>query len=90
MLIKGIKDECFGDFKMPGMLIIFPKCSFKCDKENGNQICQNSSLATELSIDIPSQKIINRYIQNPISQALICGGLEPLDSFGELYQLLFE
>ena len=88
MLIKGIKDECFGDFKDIGMLVIFPNCSFKCDRENGNQICQNSHLAQENTFDVPIYKIVKRYTDNPISQALICGGLEPFDSMGDLYELL--
>ena len=91
MLIKGIKDECFGDFKMPGMLIVFPWCKgFKCDKENGNQICQNSHLANEPVIEIAPQEIVDRYLNNPIPKALICGGLEPFDSIHELYLLITE
>ncbi len=89
MLIKGIKDECFGDFKEVGMLIVFPWCKgFKCDRENGNQICQNSHLANEPVIDITPQEIVERYVNNPIPKALICGGLEPLDSIHELYELI--
>lgn len=90
MLIKGIKDECFGDFKLPGMLVVFPHCSFKCDRENGNQICQNSHLAQEPAYEIPPQAVVERYVNNPIPKALICGGLEPLDSIHELYLLIIE
>lgn len=88
MLIKGIKDECFGDFKQIGMLVIFPNCSFKCDKECGYSICQNSSLANENPVEVPVDKLIQRYLQNPITSALICGGLEPFDSIHELYELV--
>lgn len=90
MLIKGIKDECFGDFKDPGMLVVFPNCSFKCDKENGNQICQNSSLAAEPNYEVPPQDIVDRYMANSITKALICGGLEPLDSIHDLYLLIIK
>ena len=88
MLIKGIKDECFGDFKEVGMLIVFPNCTFKCDKECGRPVCQNSSLATAPAIDVPIPRIIERYQSNPITTALICGGLEPFDSSHELYELI--
>lgn len=90
MLIKGIKDECFGDFKEAGMLVVFPNCTFKCDQECGRPVCQNSSLATAPAIDVPIPKIIERYRQNPITTALICGGLEPFDSIHELYELIAE
>lgn len=88
MLIKGIKDECFGDFKQIGMLVVFPNCSFKCDKEYGRTICQNSHLANADVIEVPTEKILTRYYDNPLSKALICGGLEPLDSIGDLFTLI--
>ena len=88
MLIKGIKDECFGDFKQIGMLVVFPNCSFKCDKECGHPVCQNSHLAHEPVVEVPIANIIKRYEQNPLSTALICGGLEPFDSIQDLYLLI--
>lgn len=90
MLIKGIKDECMNDFKQIGMLVIFPSCSFKCDKECGRPICQNGHLANEPVINIQISDIIDRYQKNDITSALICGGLEPFDSIQELYELIEE
>jgi len=80
MKIKGITDECFSDFKLPSMYIAFPKCSLKCDKENKNNYCQNSSLLNEPTIDIEKEKLIKRYLNNPITEAIVLGGLEPFDS----------
>ena len=80
MKIKGITDECFSDYKAPAMYIAFPKCSFKCDKEAGAQYCQNSKLANEQTIEVDKAEIIERYINNPITKAIILGGLEPFDS----------
>ena len=80
MLIKGIKDEDFVNYKKPSMFIIFPNCTFKCDKEAGCSICQNSSLANEPNIEIKEIDIIERYIKNPITKAIVFGGLEPFDS----------
>lgn len=88
MLIKGIKDECIGDFKEIGMLIVFPNCSFKCDKDCGRPVCQNSHLANSPVTEVPIDNIIERYQQNPISTSLICGGLEPFDSIQDLYMLI--
>jgi hypothetical protein len=39
MVIKGIVDEDFVNYKKPSMFIIMPYCDFKCDKEAGCSIC---------------------------------------------------
>ena len=39
MLIKGIIDEDFLNYKKPSMVIAFPHCSFKCEKELGKKVC---------------------------------------------------
>lgn len=88
MKIKGLVDEDFVNYKKPSMYIAFPRCSFKCDKECGRQVCQNSALANEKNIDIALDKIIDRYITNPITKALVCGGLEPFDSWEDLQCLI--
>ena len=67
------------------MFIGTTKCSFKCDKECGMQVCQNSTLATARSIDIDNETLIKRYINNPITSAVVIGGLEPFDTWNELY-----
>ena len=86
MIIKGIIDEDFINYKKPAMVIEFPYCSFKCDKECGRVVCQNSSLVNEPNIIISEKKIIGRYISNPITEAIVLQGLEPFDSiFSALY-----
>ena len=84
MIIKQLVDEDFVNYKKPSMFIAFPSCTFKCEKECGQKMCQNSTLATSPSIDIPIHSIIERYMNNPITQAVVCGGLEPMDSWEEL------
>lgn len=88
MKLKGIIDEDFVNYKKPSMFLAFPRCSFKCDKECGRQVCQNSALANEKNIEITLDKIINRYMTNPITKALVCGGLEPFDSWDDLQCLI--
>lgn len=89
MKLKGIVEEDFVQYKKPSMFLIFPKCSFKCDKECGRPICQNGALANseEIEIDI-KQDIIWKYMDNPITEAIVCGGLEPFDSWAELQCLI--
>ena len=88
MIIKGIIDEDFVNYKKPAMVIEFPYCDFKCDKECGEAVCQNSSLINEPNIEIIPNKIINRFFENDISEAIIFQGLEPLDSFADVLKLL--
>ena len=88
MLIKGIKDEDFSNYKKCSMFIIFPTCSFKCDKENGCALCQNSHLVHEPTGDVSIKGIIQRYKDNPLTKAIVCGGLEPFDSGNKLLALV--
>lgn len=84
MHIKGLLDEDFVNYKKPSMFIIFPYCDFKCDKENGNQFCQNWELSKQPAIEHDTAAIVERYMSNPITKAVVCGGLEPMCTFDEL------
>ena len=88
MTIKGIIDEDFVNYKKPAMVIEFPYCDFKCDKECGEPICQNSSLVNEPNINISYEDIIKRYLANPITEAIVCQGLEPFDSMFDVISLI--
>ena len=88
MIIKGIVDEDFVNYKIPSMEIIFPYCSFKCDKEAGKSVCQNSSLAQTKNIDVDAINIVSRYLSNPITKAVVMCGLEPLDSFDDVKEFI--
>lgn len=88
MVIKGLIDEDFVNYKKPAMVIEFSYCTFKCDRECGKSICQNSFLVNEPNINISCENIILRYINNPITKAIVFQGLEPFDSFGEMNNFL--
>jgi hypothetical protein len=90
MIIKNLNDEDFVNYKKPSMFIAFPYCTFKCDHEAGCSVCQNSALAWETNKNIDIKEIVCRYINNPITKAIVCGGLEPFDSIDELYSLCWE
>ena len=87
MLVKDIIYEDFINYKKASMVISFPRCSWKCEKECGERVCQNSALAQSPDIEIPVEKIIERYLNNSISEAVVISGLEPMDSWSDL--LLF-
>ena len=84
MKLKFIVAEDFVNYKKPSLFIGFPNCSFKCDKECGRVVCQNSALVQAPTYDITIDKIIDYYLNNKITEAIICGGLEPLDSWEDL------
>ena len=89
MEIKGIIHEDFVNYKVCSMTIAMPYCTFKCDKECGIDVCQNSKLAKEPIIDIPAAKIIDQYLRNPLSHAIVFQGLEPFDSYNDLYYFIY-
>lgn len=88
MIIKQLLDEDFVNYKKPSMFIGFPNCYWKCDIECGMQVCQNSALATSISKNIGVKTIVSRYINNPITSSIVCGGLEPFDTWDDLYELV--
>lgn len=90
MRIKGIKEEDFCQYKVPSMFVAFPYCSFKCEKDSNQKCCQNSSLVNSACIDFPISSIVSAYIANPITSAIVFGGLEPFDSFEDLFNLVEE
>ena len=88
MLLKGIIDEDFLNYKKPSMYIATPKCSFKCDKECGRAVCQNSSLAHDPTINIAVEELIGRYMRNPITKAIVISGMEPFDTPEIIYEIV--
>ena len=88
MIVKGIIIEDFVNYKEPCMTIEFPHCDFKCDRENGNQYCQNYALQFEPNINITPERIAELYINNTITKAIVFQGLEPFYDTVELYALI--
>lgn len=88
MDVKGILDEDFVNYKVPSMFISTKTCTFKCDKECGRPVCQNSELAATASKTISDDTIIRRYLKNPITKAIVFGGLEPFDQTVELHEFI--
>ena len=85
MWVKTIVDEDFVNYKNPSMFIATTKCSFKCDKECGRKVCQNSELIDYPNIEINNDNLIKRYLNNPITNSIVIGGLEPFDTFEDLF-----
>ena len=88
MHIKFLVEEDFVNYKKPSMVILTPSCSFKCDKECGKNVCQNSALAAALSYKMLSTDIVKRYLKNPITEAVVISGLEPFDKWQEIQEFI--
>ena len=71
MLVKDIVETDMINYKDISMFIIFPTCSFKCDKECDMQVCQNSALALSPNINIDIEQLIHKYLSNPITNAIV-------------------
>lgn len=88
MKIIDLIDEDFINYKKPSLFLALPFCTFKCEKECGIQCCQNSSLARQSIIEISTEKLVRRYLENPISESVVMGGMEPLDSFNDVLDFI--
>lgn len=88
MKIKGLRDEDFVNYKDPSMFISANSCSFKCEHESGIACCQNGSLARAETVDVDIRDIIDRYIKNPITHAIVFGGLEPFDQYEDIFDFI--
>lgn len=89
MKLKGVRIEDFTNYKKPSMFLAFPSCTFKCEKECGVRVCQNGTLAQMPNIEIGVQELVDKYLSNPITSAIVCGGLEPFDNFEDLWRFIF-
>lgn len=90
MIVKDIVYEDFSNYKRVAMFIGTAYCDWKCciDFSYPITICQNSSLASLPSIEIPTETIISRYLQNPLTHAIVFGGLEPFEQYEEICEFL--
>lgn len=88
MKLIGIIDTDTVNYKKISMVLEFPYCSFKCDRECGKKVCQNSDLASATVIDIKINEIIKMYNDNPMTEAVVCQGLEPMDSIYDLFNFI--
>ena len=88
MKIINIIDEDLVNYKVCSMYVVFPNCSFKCDKECGKNVCQNSPLISAPVLEIGTAEICERYKDNSLSHALVLAGLEPFDSPYDLLSLI--
>lgn len=86
MRIKSLQDEDFVNYKKPSMFICTASCGGKCCKELNLplSICQNDELRSCPTSQYDDIRIIRRYLSNPITHAIVFGGLEPFEQYDEV------
>jgi len=88
VIVKDVLYEDFVNYKKPTMTISCPRCSLKCDEFNQCKICQNSKMLFMPDIEISNKELIQRYLNNPISEGVCFSGMDPLDTFAELLMFI--
>ena len=90
MKLKQIIVEDFVNYKLPAMFIATSICNWKCCKEQNLDIrvCQNAPLSNSITKEISNQYIFEQFINNPITKAIVIGGLEPMLQFDEVIDLI--
>ena len=90
MRVKGIVEEDFINYKVSSMFINTCFCDFKCCEELGLDRwgCQNAPLAQAPIREIPDKVILHHFAGNPITKAVVVGGMEPVLQVGELTALI--
>ena len=90
MRIKGIQIEDFVNYKLPSLFIASCYCDWKCCTEAGVDIgvCQNAPLAKSEIKDIDNKVIYEHFVNNPITKAVVVGGMEPMIQINEVIDLI--
>lgn len=91
MRIKTIVDEDFTNYKKPSMFIGTISCGGKCCIEAGIplSVCQNDGWRSCAPVVLSDREICMRYLANPLTSAIVVGGLEPFEQTQELYKLIW-
>lgn len=89
MKYNVIQDEDFTNYKKCSLFIGLPFCDFKCERELGLEgLCQNSPLAKAKIKESSNEVLLKRFLDNPLTEAIVFGGLEPILSFDELISFI--
>lgn len=91
MRIKSIVDEDFTNYKKASMFIGTISCGGKCCIEAGIplSVCQNDGWRSCAPIAMSDRQICMRYMANPLTNAIVIGGLEPFEQAKEVRKLVW-
>ena len=77
MRVRKLLTERFQDYKVPSMYLADCFCDWKCCPDRP-YVCQNHPVAKMPITDIPDDDILDTYTADPITEAIVIAGLEPL------------
>lgn len=86
MKVSAIIDEDFTNYMKPAMFIGTVSCGGKCCIEAGIplSVCHNDGWRSRAPVKTTTKDLCERYLKNPITQAIVFGGLEPFEQFHEV------
>ena len=90
MMVKKVVGERFQDYRKPSLFVATAFCDWKCCTDAGRKpaMCQNSPVAQMPTKDVSEDEIFRKYVSDPITQAVVIGGLEPLLQQDEVISLI--
>ena len=82
MKLRAIIEEDCNHYKDFSMVLFAPYCNWKCCKESNIPVeeCANQSFQKEPVMDFSNGFILQKYLSNPLQNALCIAGAESLDS----------
>lgn len=90
MYLKDILFEDFVNYKDACMFVTCGTCEGKCWVEQGlpPTTCQNYELNKVEDIYVDDDVIIKQYMNNPITHAIVFGGLEPITRIDDIVEFV--
>ena len=90
MRVKFIVDEDFVNYKKASMFIGTISCGGKCciEAHLPLSMCQNDGWRAENAIEVSDDELIQRYLRNDLTSAIVFGGLEPFEQFEEMLEFI--
>lgn len=90
MRYTSIVHEDFVNYCKPSMFVGTVSCTGKCWRELNlpSSICQNDSLRECEYNYIDTLELVKKFHDNPITESVVFGGLEPLDQEDEIYEFI--
>lgn len=90
MKIFDVKDEDFVNYKEPSMFVAMGRCKYKCCIDAGITLdnCQNHMLHMTKKIEVTGKSLYNRFIINSITKSVVLGGLDPMDTFDDVIEII--
>lgn len=87
MRVLKILDEDFDNYKKPSMFIGTILCGGKCCIEAGlpMSVCQNDPWRSKGYTTKSTNAIIEQYLSNKLTSAIVFGGLEPFEQWEEIH-----